>query len=237
MPEQHTSTGNKLLITLSSDGSGNGSGFKAEFFSDFPDFCSGLVDFTDPIGTFDDGSGTFNYGPGTTCLFRIQPPNASTITVHFNYFDTEDERDQVSVYDGNTLLGTFSGDDIPGPFTCTSEFVFIGWSSNATVNHQGWEVSYEIGNVGVEETENFAQLGVFPNPASDALNVNFRLEQNQTVEMRLVNVTGEAVYSNVLSNVSGEISNSIDVSNFAKGIYILNLTSAEGSVNKKVIIK
>ena len=63
------------------------------------------------------------------------------------------------------------------------------------------------------------------------------LKKNQTVEMRLVNVTGEAVYTNQLSNVSGNISHKIDVSYLAKGIYILNLTSTEGSVNKKVIIK
>ena len=237
LPSQLTSTGNKLLITLNTDGSGHGTGFKAEFFSDFPTYCAGIVELTDPVGTFDDGSGSFHYAPGATCMFKIEPPNANTVTVHFNYFETEEGKDLVKVFNGNTQLGTFSGDDIPGPFVCDGEFVFITWSSNASINYPGWEITYEIDNVGVEEQEAFTQLDIFPNPATDALNVNFNLDNNQTVEIRLVNVTGEAIYNNVLSNVTGQINNRIDVSNFAKGIYILNISGAEGSVNKKVIIK
>ncbi|MCK5764858.1 MAG: C10 family peptidase [Bacteroidales bacterium] len=237
LPSQLTSTGNKLLITLNTDGSGHGTGFKAEFFSDFPTYCAGIVELTDPVGTFDDGSGSFHYAPGATCMFRIEPAYANTITVHFNYFETEEGKDFVKVFNGNTQLGTFSGDDIPGPFVCDEGFVFITFSSNSLNNYPGWEVTYEIDNVGVEEQEAFTQLDIFPNPATDALNVNFNLDNTQTVEIRLVNVTGEAIYNNVLSNVTGQINNRIDVSNFAKGIYILNISGAEGSVNKKVIIK
>ncbi len=237
LPSQHTSTGNKLFIAFSTDGSGEGSGFKAEFRSDYPTYCSGIFEITDPVGTFDDGSGSFHYGPGATCMFNIEPPDANTITLTFNSFDTEVDKDVMKVYDGTTLLGTFSGNDIPGPFVVESGNAFITWSTNSFNSFPGWEVSYEIDNVGVEEKEAFTQLDIFPNPTTDALNVNFKLNRNQTVEMRMVNVTGEAVYSKLLSNVTGNISKSIDVSNFAKGIYILNLTSAEGSVNKKVIVK
>ncbi|HSG68323.1 MAG TPA: C10 family peptidase, partial [Bacteroidales bacterium] len=237
LPTQHSSTGNKMLITLSSDGSGNGPGFKAEFNCDFPNYCNGLSTITEAVGTFDDGSGSFHYAPGATCMFKIQPAYANEITVQFNYFDTEEGEDLVKVFDGNTPLGTFSGSDIPGPFTCTNGSVFITWSSNSTISRPGWEITYEIGNVGVEENETFARLNVFPNPATDALNINFSLDTDQTVEMRLVNVTGEAVYHDVLTNVSGTVNSSIDVSGFAKGIYILNLTSNEGSVNKKIIIR
>ncbi len=237
LPDQHTSTGNKLLITLETDGSGTAPGFKAEFYSDYPDYCAGLVTLTEPIATFDDGSGSFNYAPGATCMFKIEPEYATDITVTFNYFDTEEDVDLVKVFDGNTQLGTFSGDEVPGPFVCTNGYVFITWSSNGTISKPGWEISYEIGNVSVEEEEVYSHLEIFPNPATNALNVNFSLDRDQNVEMRLVNVTGEAVYTNVLSNVSGDINNSIDVSGFAKGIYILNLSSTEGSINKKVIIK
>ncbi len=237
LPSQHTSTGNKLLITLSTDGSGNGPGFKAEFNSSFPSYCSGLSTLTEPVGTFDDGSGSFHYAPGATCMFKIEPPYATDITVQFNYFDTEEDVDLVKIFDGNTPLGTFSGNDIPGPFTCTNGSVFITWSSNSTISRPGWEITYEIANVGINEEGVFNHLNIFPNPASEALNVNFSIEKNQTVEMRLVNVTGEAVYTSSFNNVSGQINKSIDVSGFAKGIYILNLSSSEGSVNKKVIIK
>jgi hypothetical protein len=237
LPAQHISSGNKLLVTLNTDGSGNGSGFKAEFFSKFPNFCSGLTMITEPVGTFDDGSESFNYSPGSTCMFKIEPPNANTITVSFNYFETEEGKDLVKVFDGTTALGTFSGSDIPGPFVCNSGSVFITFSSNSTNNYQGWEISYEIDNVSVKENEIFSDLTIYPVPATDILNVIFGSPANSDVELRLVNVTGEAIYSSRLNDPSGEMNHRIDVSGFAKGIYILNLSSSEGSVNKKVIIR
>ena len=236
-PSNISSSGNKLFISFESDGSGEGSGFKAEFNSTWPNYCGGMSTLTDPVGTLDDGSGTFHYAPGSTCMFNIEPAYADVITVTFNSFDTEEDKDQVKVYDGNTLLGTYSGTDNPGTFEITNGNCFITFSTNASNQRPGWELSWEIGNVSVEEKEAFASLEVFPNPATDALNVNFNVSAQQNVEMRLVNVTGEAVYSNTLGDVSGSVNHRIDASNFAQGIYILNLTSVEGTVNRKVIIK
>lgn len=237
IPGNLTSTANKMLITLISDGSTEGAGFKAEFEANRPAFC-GMVNYTEPMGTITDGSGDFYYNPGTTCFYVIDPPYATDMLITFNSFDTEEGNDILKVYDGdNNVLGEFSGDDIPGPIQVPTGSATLKFTSSKFDQAQGWEIYYEIGNVGVDEEEAFAELQVFPNPASDALNVNFNLRQNQNVEMRLVNVTGEAVYTHQLSNVSGSVSHRIDVSNLAKGIYILNLTSAEGSTNKKVIIK
>jgi hypothetical protein len=52
-----------------------------------------------------------------------------------------------------------------------------------------------------------------------------------------MSVTGEVVYEDTSDNFSGNYSNSIDVSSFAKGVYILNLSNESGSVNKKVVIR
>jgi hypothetical protein len=237
IPGNLNSTGNKMLITLTSNAGDQGAGFKAEFEANRPAFC-GMETYTDPVGTISDGSGDFYYNPGTTCFYIIDPPDATDMTITFNYFDTEEGKDILKVYDGsNNVLGEFSGSDVPGPIQVPTGKATLKFTSTKFDQATGWEVYYEIGNVGVEEAEVFAGLQVFPNPASDALNLNFNLQQNQNVDIRLVNVTGEAVYTGQLSNVSGTVSHRIDVSNLAKGIYILNLTSSEGSVNKKVIIK
>ncbi len=236
LPDELTSSGNQLLITLSTDGSGNGPGFKAEFDAHRPVYC-GMDIFTDPIGTFDDGSGSFHYNPGDICLYQIQPPDATEITITFNSFETEADGDILKVYNGGSLMETFSGNVIPDAIVVPSGNAVLRWQTNAFVQMPGWEISYEIGNVGVEEPEAFAEVEVFPNPATDALNVNFHLENSQSIEVRLVNVTGEAIYTDKLTNVSGTVNHKIDVSSFAKGIYILNLTSSAGTVNKKIIIK
>jgi len=236
LPGTIVSTGNKIYVSLSTDGSTQAPGFKAEFEANRPSFC-GTETYTEPVGTINDGSGDFNYNPGTTCFYVIEPPDANGMTLTFNYFDTEEGKDILKVYDGGSVIAEYSGNDVPDPIQITSESATLKFTSNKFTQGLGWEVYYEIGNVSVEEQEAFTELEVFPNPATDALNVNFSSKTNQSVELRLVSVTGEAVYSNSLSNISGDVNHKIDVSNFAKGIYILNLTSTEGTVNKKVIIK
>lgn len=236
LPDELTSSGNQLLITLSTDGSGNGPGFKAEFDAHRPAYC-GMDIFTDPIGSFGDGSGSFHYNPGVICMYQIQPPDANQITITFNSFEIETDKDVLKVYNGTSLVGTFTGSDIPDPIVIPSGTAMLRFETSPFVQMPGWEISYEIGNVGVEEPEAFAEVEVFPNPATDALNLNFHLENSQSIEVRLVNVTGEAIYTDKLTNVSGTVNHKIDVSSFAKGIYILNLTSTAGTVNKKIIIK
>ncbi len=52
------STGNKMLIVFEADGDAvTGTGFRVEYDTYQPSWCSGLTSFTDPTGTFDDGSG------------------------------------------------------------------------------------------------------------------------------------------------------------------------------------
>ncbi|TGV04771.1 T9SS type A sorting domain-containing protein [Flavivirga rizhaonensis] len=72
-------------------------------------------------------------------------------------------------------------------------------------------------------------IKIYPNPVNSELNID-SAENINIKELNLINVLGKTVYT--AKNV-----NQIDVSNFAKGMYILKVTSSEkGVLNKKVII-
>ncbi len=106
--------------------------------------CSGI-----PIcgsGFYDNAGQTSDYANNevndTTTIF---PDVAGGIvTVTFNSFDLADAGDTLAVYDGDTattLVGTYSGTSIPGPFTSTDPsgaltFVF---NSNASGVASGWD--------------------------------------------------------------------------------------------------
>ncbi len=235
MPASFTSTGNKLFITFSSDGSVTGSGFYAEYTTTSPSYCSGMTVFTEPSGTFTDGSNSFNYNNSSVCMWRIEPEWASDITITITELDTEEGVDFLKVYDGSSLLGEYSGSDIPDPVTATSGMMFITFTSNSSTTAGGWEAEWEINNVGVDESGTFEYLNVYPNPAKENITLELQANSTQTINIELMTITGEIIISES-SEVSGKFTRIMDISNFAQGIYFLRITNEIGTVNKKIVI-
>jgi hypothetical protein len=237
LPSNITSTGNKILITFISDGTGTAPGFFIEYTSSYPSYCSGLTMLTEVTEDFSDGSGTFNYRNGSVCMWKIEPDYAGTITLYFTSFNTEEDYDKVMVYDGTSIIITLSGDEIPDPITATSGSMFITFSTNSTITAPGWEAYYEIDNVGIIENDIFENFAIFPNPANENLNLKFTINKTQNIKMKLMKITGEVVYSENLTNFDGDYQKTIDVSQYSKGIYILSLITEKGIVNKKIVVK
>jgi len=239
------STGNKMLVTFVGDGDAiTGNGFKVEYDTYLPSWCSGNTVILEPSGSLDDGSGDFWYKNGSNCTWMITPEWASDITLSFTEFHTEEDADFLKVYDAtnNQLLVTLSGEytagNLPDPIYNENGALFIAFQSNGAINAPGWAVEWEIGNTGIDtENAEFNSLLVYPNPTANLLNVSFELEESQTFEVKLISVTGNVVYHETKDNFSGHYVNTIDLSNIAKGVYFLNLSNETGSINKKVIVK
>ena len=237
LPSNITSTGNKVLITFVSEGTGTAPGFMIEYTSSYPSYCSGLTMLTEVTEDFSDGSNTFNYRNGSVCMWKIEPDYAGTITLYFTSFNTEEDYDKVMVYDGTSLITILSGDEIPDPITATSGSMFITFNTNSTITAPGWEAYYEIDNVGIIENDIFESFAIFPNPTNENLNLKFTISKTQNIQMKLMKITGEVVYSENLTNFDGDYQKTIDVSQYSKGIYILSLITEKGTVNKKIVIK
>ncbi|MBU2651582.1 MAG: C10 family peptidase [Bacteroidetes bacterium] len=237
LPSMVTSTGNKVLVTFDSDASGVAKGFTAAFETTSPVWCVGLTQLEDVSGTFDDGSGSFYYNNGATCMWRIQPQYASVITLYFNSFDTEEGYDVMKIFDGSTQIASFSGSDVPDPVEATSGSMFVTWSSNSWINGPGWEVYYEINNVGVEEPGVINDFLVFPNPARNELNIAFNQNSTDDVVIRLMSMTGEVVIEQAYYSINGVFDQNIDLSQIAGGVYILTVTNSTGMKTEKIVIE
>jgi len=86
--------------------------------------------------------------------------------------------------------------------------------------------------VDVEEMLGKTNIRLFPNPATDQLNIRFNDYQNNVVEMSIIDMTGREVLRGRLMNKD----NTIQISNLSKGNYFLRLqTGAESSVQKFVV--
>lgn len=85
-----------------------------------------------------------------------------------------------------------------------------------------------ITSVGIDANE-MATMVVYPNPAKNSI----RVESNQTINMvRILNVLGQEVYSEALSNNSTVI----NVSTLRSGIYFVNIETNEGVKTQRISI-
>ena len=90
----------------------------------------------------------------------------------------------------------------------------------------------QANNVG-ETNPEIGSFEVFPNPTSNVLNVETKLNSNyDRVDYTIVNSNGQVV-SVVNRDVNGNVDNAaLDVSNLAAGQYFLNVNTVDGSVSK-----
>jgi hypothetical protein len=80
-------------------------------------------------------------------------------------------------------------------------------------------------------------LDVYPNPSRDIFNVSFTSEDVQDLEVRVINVVGEVIYTESLQQFVGEYTKQVDLATYTKGIYFLEITTNNGVVNKKLILQ
>jgi len=117
----------------------------------YPSYCTGQHILTALNGTFEDGSGPMeNYQNNENCSWLINPQSILDsiirITLNFNRFSTESGSDLVNIYQGATtsdsLVASFSGDNIPPSVIVNSGKALITFTTNGTTRKPGWYVSY-----------------------------------------------------------------------------------------------
>lgn len=84
-------------------------------------------------------------------------------------------------------------------------------------------------------TSKVNSLQVFPNPTNGMLNISYISEVNGDVNVRLVNLNGQEVMNQIFNKANGEFFNTINMNNFAKGIYMLQVMTPERTITEKVV--
>jgi hypothetical protein len=80
-------------------------------------------------------------------------------------------------------------------------------------------------------------LIAYPNPTSSNLTVEFTSDQAQDVNMTMRDASGRVVYNEMKAVATGANATLIDVSTFAKGIYMLQLQSNNTTETLRVIVQ
>lgn len=87
------------------------------------------------------------------------------------------------------------------------------------------------------EGEAFTSLSMYPNPASNELNVVFDVSANMQANIQIVDVTGKIVQNHLINAVAGGNVVSMNTGSLNSGIYIMRLVINGSSETRRLIIK
>jgi len=240
LPDEITSSGNKLFVTFTSEENNAAPGFFASFSTERPEWCSGMTVLTEQTGEISDGSHQFYYENNSLCMWQIIPPEAATLTLNFTKFQTEEDTDVLKIYDlsTNTLLAELSGiynpPNLPDPVSSPSGKMFITFTTNGDTRFDGWEAWYETDLVAIEETSSMLNFEVYPNPANESITISINQEVSTSLNIELCNFLGQPIFHEVFTK-SGI--NQLNVSSVPDGLYLLKIHNADISKTAKVLIR
>ena len=95
-----------------------------------------------------------------------------------------------------------------------------------------------LSTIGINENANDLALNLFPNPATDNVQVNYTLTAETTVTVALYDVTGKLVASESKGEqAQGRHFAHINTSSLAKGFYTVRVTTNFGQSTSKLIVR
>ena len=90
---------------------------------------------------------------------------------------------------------------------------------------------------GINEIEKqFESLYVYPNPASNILNIKVELKQHKDIIFQLISIEGKILKEKILNNIRQNESY-FELSDLATGTYVLKIATPEGNTFRKVDIQ
>ena len=92
-------------------------------------------------------------------------------------------------------------------------------------------------STGLEGSDYINELNIYPNPSEDVFTITFNSEKAQKYTLSVLNVLGEVLYTEKLTDFIGIYSKQVSLSNYSKAVYFLEIETNEGRVNKKLILQ
>jgi len=132
----------------------------------------------------------------------------------------------LGIYDMN--LSVFSGPSPPYGSTSKRNIVYF--------KKDGITCGNEV-HVGMEDESQYTnyEFKVYPNPAHNNVNIEFNSTENQNLEISLIDMLGQILWKDELSNFEVKYSQQINLNKFAKGVYYIKISSKSGATVRKLI--
>jgi hypothetical protein len=133
------------------------------------------------------------------------------------------------------LCNEQADNDLPQNWTASLDYAglyFDGTNNDSIFARPGFPCLL----VGIEEIKNAtSSFNVYPNPASDLLNVQFEAKFNSIATIKVYDVTGRIVFEQKQVALNGINKHLINTSGFMKGMYMLEVETGESNLKTRFI--
>jgi len=219
------------------------------------DPCLCVIDLTVPAGIFGCTDPTAcNYDLTATCDDNSCDGLLGCMnTTACNYDPLATCDDEICYYlygsitpNGNTLFATFvgnppysyswsTGENSPSITPIINGLYWCEGTDNnqcvMTLNYNVVDLPNALINLAIHN------LLVYPNPTNTLINIKFNSVYNQRITLRLFNTISEIIYEDILKQSNHEYATQINLKDYPKGIYFLEIETNDGIINKKVILQ
>lgn len=90
--------------------------------------------------------------------------------------------------------------------------------------------------VGVIEESTISQFNIFPNPSNGVFNVTFNTAVKSNYKVTVVNTLGQVVYEEVLNSFNGSYSKQLNLEQYGKGMFMVNIADGENSATRRAVV-
>ncbi|MCD4725732.1 MAG: C10 family peptidase [Bacteroidales bacterium] len=241
-PGEISSNSNQMLISFNANESITNAGFLASYNVHLPVYCQDTVIITASAGSINDGSGPKRYSKNSDCYWLIEPDTDSdTIYLTFTDFDLEYGYDWVEVIDFNanppTLLGHFTGDQIPQTIKADHGAMLIHFYSDISITKTGWEAQFSIGSQNIQEADNVKLISIHPNPAKEHFHIELSSPEEINMDFELISITGSTLIQGTQGLKRGVNTITINCQKLPADLYILKMKFEGSIIHRKVIIQ
>ncbi|MFY9308663.1 MAG: CehA/McbA family metallohydrolase [Bacteroidia bacterium] len=94
-----------------------------------------------------------------------------------------------------------------------------------------------LNSIGIEENNLLSSVSVFPNPTNGLVTIELDKLPEESVKIEVMNIGGQLVTSKLINGCTNKCNQSIDLSTYPKGEYLVKIKSTGGEETKRVMLK
>lgn len=137
----------------------------------------------------------------------------------------------VYTFDSDTLEADISG------LLANTQYTFKAFATTPSDTIYGEDINFittDISKINDEKIDE-SKLIIYPNPAKEYIDI--QLQGISTMaNIKIIDIRGRVLLSQCFYPLMNNINSKINISNLDRGVYILNLSTQNSSINKKIII-
>ena len=160
------------------------------------------------------------------------------VDIYYNRTQSANSRELIERYDINTPPTQVYSVDVPtfNVAGAPTARILVRFASDNKIQGNGFAFEYYGIHTGINDF-NDVEVSMYPNPATNYVNVEVTAEEAQEFNASVVDMMGKTVYSDQFSHNGGTELFVIPVNNLAKGVYFLHLNSGNGSHVQKFVVE